>query len=96
MSEGELVAAILEAGKEIIQERAAAGTISQERADQILEVMEQNLYQALTRTALGPPEGMGTSGFGSGMGGRYGHWGDHAGTGYGMMGGRHHSGWGRW
>jgi len=66
VSEDELVAAILEARQEVVQQRVEAGTLTQEQADQMLGVMEQNLHQAVNRTTLGPPEDRGTCGFGLG------------------------------
>jgi predicted DNA-binding protein (UPF0251 family) len=65
VSEDELVAAILAARQEVVQQRVEAGTLTQEQADQMLGVMAQNLHQAVNRTTLGPPEDRGTCGFGS-------------------------------
>ena len=65
VSEDELVAAILAARQEVVQQRVEAGTITQEQADQMLGAMAQNLYQSVNRTTLGPPEDRGTCGFGT-------------------------------
>ena len=66
VSEDELVAAILAARQEVVQQEVEAGTITQAQAAQMLGVMEQNLHQAVNRTTLGPPEDRGTCGLGSG------------------------------
>jgi len=77
VSEDTLVEAIVAAKKEALQERVAAGSLTQERADWMLQQMEQRTVEAVNRIAHGHPEdgeycGYGkceASGFGSrGMG----------------------------
>ena len=68
VSEDELVTAIITARQEIIQQRVTDGKITQEQADRILGVMEQNIQTMINRTASGPPEGRGNGCYGPGRG----------------------------
>ena len=56
VSEEDLINAILADRKEILQEKVAAGIITQEQADQRLEIMKENLTEAVNRTTIGPPD----------------------------------------
>lgn len=93
VSEEELVAVLIAGRQAEIGEKVAVGTITQEQADQMLQVMTQNLRQAVNRTTLGPSEGRGACGFGAaghgsqgyGRGGRQGNDGGSNGFGIGAM-----------
>jgi hypothetical protein len=66
VSEDTLVEAINAAKKEALQERVAAGFITQEQADLMLQQMEQRTVEAVNRTTIGPPEDRGYCGYGKG------------------------------
>ena len=69
VSQEALVQAITAAKEAEIQDRVAAGTLTQERADLMLQQMEQNVVRAITRTSVGQPEWAGGKGAGQkGMG----------------------------
>lgn len=104
VSEDTLEDAIMAATAEAIRQRVAEGTLTQEKADLLLERMEQRTHEAVNRTTWGTFDGMegGCSEFGEGMGhsGMM-HWGDmdgheshDGGMGYGM-GFWGMQGWGR-
>jgi hypothetical protein len=56
VNEQKLVAAIISARKAEIQARVTAGTLTQEQANIMLQQMEQNVVQAVNRTATGQPD----------------------------------------
>ena len=56
ISEEALINAILAEKQETLQEMVAAGTITQELADQRLEQMRERVQLAINRTTVGPPE----------------------------------------
>ncbi|MFA5317394.1 MAG: hypothetical protein WC369_08240 [Dehalococcoidales bacterium] len=100
VSEDELVAALIAERQAALGEKVAAGTITQEQADQMLQVMTQNLHRTVNRTTIGQPEDRGACGFGSaGQGsqgyGKGGRQGNGAINGFGM-GAMHRSGGSRW
>jgi len=83
VSEDDLVAAIVAAKAEFLQERVADGYLTQEQADLMLERMTERTIEAVNRTEVGPFAGMGSrsgNGFGDGQ---FGHGRGHGG---GMMG----------
>ena len=82
VSEEALVEAIMSARNESVQASVEAGTITQERADFMLQQMEQRASDMLNRTTFGPPEW----GRGQGSGAYYGD--TELGTGPGGMHGR--------
>ncbi len=88
VSEDTLVEAILAARADTVQQRIDAGFCTEERADEMLEWVEQNVRQAVNRTDFGPSEDGaycdGSGWTGKGMG--YGHGGMH------QSGGMHRSG----
>jgi hypothetical protein len=88
VSEQQLVEAILAARKAEIQARVTAGTLTQERANLMLQQMEQNVVRAVNRTTIGPPEWAGAKGAGQGAStGQMRNQGQDArGTGYGEPG----------
>jgi hypothetical protein len=51
-----LVAAIMETKTEAVEARVAAGTLTRERADVMLQQMEQRTVEAVNRTQTGPAE----------------------------------------
>lgn len=65
VSEQQLVETILTERKVEIQARVTAGTLTQERANLILQQMEQNIVRAINRTTIGQPEWAGTKGAGN-------------------------------
>lgn len=70
----------LELRKDVLDERVADGTLSQEDADAILENMTERLDERVETTEVGPPSWSGSQGRG-GMGGGMGMRGAGAGTG---------------
>lgn len=65
----ELVAAIMETKTEAVEARVAAGTLTQEQADLMLQQMEQRTIEAVNRTTTGPAEwSRGGNGSGGGNG----------------------------
>jgi hypothetical protein len=72
VSEDALVAAIMAAKVDFVQQRVEADILGQEQADLILQQMEQRIYQMVNQTALGPGEYGGACGFGVG---EMWHWG---------------------
>ena len=88
VSEQQLVEAIMSARKAEIQTRVTAGTLTQERANLMLQQMEQNVVRAVNRTTIGPPEWAGANGArqGAGNGQMRNQGQDAQGTGYGEPG----------
>jgi hypothetical protein len=84
VTQAQLVDAIMAAKKEAVQSRVAAGTLTQERANLMLQQMEQATNQAVTRTTIGQPEGRG----GAGAMGRMGQSADTGVRGFGQGQGR--------
>ena len=73
VSEQELIDSITAERKAEIEAKVAAGTITQEQAEVMLQRMEQNILRAVTRTTVGHPEwagngGAGNAGEGTGLG----------------------------
>jgi len=69
ISEQQLVEAIMAARKAEVQARVTAGTLTQERANVMLQNMEQNVVRAVNRVTIGQPEWAGANGGSqSGMG----------------------------
>ena len=64
VSEDDLVNAILSDRKAALQDRVEDGILTQEQADQRLEIMKENVQDAISRTTLGPPENRGFFGNG--------------------------------
>ncbi len=64
VTQQQLVDAIMAAKKAAVQSRVTAGTLTQERANVMLQQMEQATNQAVTRTTVGPPAGRGQGGMG--------------------------------
>jgi len=62
VTQAQLVDAIMAAKKEAVQAKVAAGTLTQERANLMLQQMEQATNQAVTRATIGQPEGRGGAG----------------------------------
>jgi hypothetical protein len=56
VDEQQLVTTITAARRATIQERLAAGTLTQEQANSLLQRMEQNVVRAINRTTTGQPE----------------------------------------
>ncbi len=56
VNEDALVEAIMAAKKEVVQAKVAAGALTQEQADLMLQQMEQRTQQAVNRTTVGPPD----------------------------------------
>ncbi len=56
VDEQQLVTAMMAARRATVQERLAAGTLTQEQADFMLQKMEQNIVRAVNRTTTGQPE----------------------------------------
>ena len=59
VTEAQLVEAIMAGKRAAIQEKVAAGTLTQEQANVMLAAMEQNTVQATNRTSTGPFGGQG-------------------------------------
>jgi Spy/CpxP family protein refolding chaperone len=59
VKEQELVGAIMALKKAEVQDRVAAGTITQDQADLMLQRMQENTSQAVNRTSTGPFGGKG-------------------------------------
>jgi hypothetical protein len=67
VEEADLVEAILAERQAQVQEKLAAGTLTQEQATAMLERMEQNVTRAINRAATGRPEWAGTGASGQGI-----------------------------
>jgi hypothetical protein len=76
VTEEALIKAIMADRQEAIQKLFAAGTITQDQADQRLALMQERVRLAVNRTAVGPPDWAGA--YGNGQNG--------TGNGNGMMG----------
>ncbi len=92
VSEATLTEAVLAAKKEQLQNRVAEGSLTQERADQVLEQIRERVSYAVNRTETGPArEGAGACcgepGLGTGPG-EMRHWGQQGdiGASYGEYG----------
>jgi hypothetical protein len=89
VTQTQLVAAIMGAKKASLQESVKAGKLTQERANLMIQQMEQATTQAVTRTTVGPPDNRG-SGFGTGKQGTgpgsMRAWGQQSGNGAGTPG----------
>lgn len=68
VTQQQLVDAIVAQRQAAIQARVTDGTLTQEQANVMLQEMEQNVVQAVTRTTVGQPEWAGTNGLGLGAG----------------------------
>jgi hypothetical protein len=68
VSEKQLVEAIMTDKKAEIQARVTARTLTQERANVMLQQMEQNIVRAINRVTVGQPEWAGGNGAGQGAG----------------------------
>lgn len=75
ITETQLVDAIMTGKKDAVQAQVEAGTLTQERADLMLQNMEQMTVRAVNQTTFGPPAGIRS----------YGHGQSGEGTGPGMM-----------
>jgi hypothetical protein len=64
ITEAQLIDAVMAEREAMIQERVAAGTLTQEKAAYMLENMEQNVIRAINRTTTGKPEWAGVNGSG--------------------------------
>jgi hypothetical protein len=64
VSEEALIKAIMAEKQEAVQALVAAGTITQDQADQRLSIMQERVKLAVNRTAVGPPDWAGASGSG--------------------------------
>lgn len=94
VSEDALVEAIMAVKKEAIQQRVEAGILTQEKANLMLQQMEQRTHQTVNRTSVGPPEWSGGSGNGNGNGNGRGAYRGKMGNGNGQGAGM--PSWPRW
>jgi hypothetical protein len=68
VSEKQLIEAIMTDRKAEIRARVTDGTLTQERANVMLQQMEQNIVRAINRVTVGQPEWAGGNGAGQGSG----------------------------
>jgi hypothetical protein len=66
ITEQQLINAITAERQADIQAKVVAGTLTQERANIMLQQMQQNVVRAINRTTVGKPEWAGANGIGQG------------------------------
>ncbi|MFA5309829.1 MAG: hypothetical protein WC370_10160 [Dehalococcoidales bacterium] len=62
VTEAQLVGTIMTEKRAEVQAQVAAGTLTQEKAELMLQTMEQNVIRAVNRTTTGQPERAGNNG----------------------------------